>query len=150
MIKKILLVATLSVVFACGGKQVRKEKKGGEGGFPYNYSSWKRLNPQPIEREGLLRNLFANEVALHKDAHGKFTVGSVLVKEDTRTSVLAQPKVVVQVMTKVASGGRDGWIYQAFDGETEKELPPEKVDLDGCYYCHVQAKDKDFVFSDVR
>jgi hypothetical protein len=147
---KILFVAVLSLAFACGGKQVRKEERTGEGGFPFNYSSWKRLNPQPIQRDGLTRNLFANEVALHKGAQGKFALGSVLVKEDRRTSDSAQPKVVVQVMSKVASGGRDGWIYKAFDGETRKELPPDKMDIEGCYYCHVDAREKDFVFSDVK
>jgi len=150
MTYKVLCGAVLVLGLACGGKQVRKEEGTGDKAFPFNYLSWKRLNPQPIQREGLTRNIFANEVALHKGSQGKFAVGSVLVKEDRRSSELGQPKVVVQVMSKVASGGYEGWIYKAFDGETRKELPADKVDIEGCYYCHINAKEKDFVFSDVK
>ncbi len=152
-------VAVAGVAAACSRTEVRQAVPQGEQtGYPSGYASWKRLNPEPIIREGdrVARNLFANEAALHRDPSGVFPVGAVLVKEERALAPdpsgrLAPRDIVrVSVMFKVGRGQTDGWAFKAFDPATGQEFPRDRVDPDGCYFCHADARDRDYVFSDVR
>ncbi len=146
-------------VAACSRTEVRPSAPpAGEMNFPSGYASWKRLNPEPIVRESdkVVRNLFANEAALHRDAAGRFPVGAVLVKEERSLAADPAGRLVprdvfrVSVMFKVGRGQMDGWAFKAFDPSTGQEFPRDRVDPDGCYFCHADARDRDYVFSDVR
>ncbi len=146
-------------VVACSRAEVQQPPPpADETAFPSEYTSWKRLNADPIVREGdkVVRNLFANEVALHRDAAGRFPVGAVLVKEERSLAADPSGRLVprdlfrVSVMFKVGKGAMEGWAFKAFDPATGQELPRDRVDPDGCYFCHSDARDRDFVFSDVR
>lgn len=146
-------------VWACSKPQVQPESPPPtELSFPANYRSWKRLNPSPIirETEKIARDLYANEIALHRDQSGRFPVGSILVKEERELSEdvggRLQPKDVIRVsvMFKVGRGPTEGWAFKAFDPETRQEFPKDKVDPEGCYFCHTDARDNDYVFSEVK
>ncbi len=144
---------------ACSRAEVRQPAPpAGETDYPSGYASWKKINPEPIVREGdkVVRNLFANEAALHRDAAGRFPVGAVLVKEERSLAADPAGRLVprdvfrVSVMFKVGKGQMDGWAFKAFDPSTGQEFPRDRVDPDGCYFCHADARDSDYVFSDVR
>jgi hypothetical protein len=53
----------------------------------------------------------------------------------------------VSVMFKVGRGDTSGWAFKAFDPETRRELPRDRVDPDGCYFCHADRRDHDYVFT---
>lgn len=145
--------------YGCSRTEVRQpEAPSGELVFPSGYTSWKKINPQPIIRENdrVARDLFANETALHRDAFGHFPVGTILVKEERSLAADPSGRLVprdvfrISVMYKVGKGEMDGWAFKAFDPATGQEFPHDRVDPDGCYFCHADARDNDYVFSEVR
>jgi len=159
--RNVAAVIGLALIGACSRAEVASkgpDQAASETAFPSGYRSWKRLNPQPILREAdrVARDLFANEVALHRDAAGRFPVGSVLVKEERELTespggqLVPRDVVRVAVMFKVGKGEMEGWSFKAYDPATGREFPKDRVDPDGCYFCHSDARERDFVFSDVR
>lgn len=129
----------------------------GQTAFPAEYRSWRKLNSQPIIRdvEREARDLYANEIALTKQGNS-FPVGSILVKEEKNlrigTSGRLEPGDVmrISVMFKVGQGATTGWSFKAFDPNTREEIPRERVDPDGCYFCHADASARDYVFTEVK
>ncbi|MBP7126367.1 cytochrome P460 family protein [Myxococcota bacterium] len=153
------MVAVLGVA-GCSGPQVQPEAAADKGptSFPSSYADWVRLNQSPLMVEGArtARNLYANPTALSRErADGPFPLGSILVKEE-RTLVVdaqgqARPGEVfrVSVMFKVGQGQTSGWAFKAFDPATGREMPRDKVDPDGCYFCHADVAGQDYVFTRV-
>lgn len=128
----------------------------GETTFPAEYTSWKKVNPTTIlhESEKVALDLYANELAFRRGPDGSFPAGTVLVKEeralgpDPSGRLVPKDVLRVSVMFKVHKGETSGWVFKAFDPATRQELPRDKLDPDGCYYCHADARDRDYVFSD--
>jgi len=52
-------------------------------------------------------------------------------------------------MFKVGQGQTSGWAFKAFDPATGREMPRDKVDPDGCYFCHADVAGQDYVFTRV-
>jgi len=159
-IPPILRAAMVLGVVACSAPQVRPEAAADQGptAFPSSYSQWVRLNQAPLLVEGdrVARNLYANPTALSRErADSPFPLGTILVKEERSLVVDAQGQVRpgevfrVSVMFKVGQGQTSGWAFKAFDPVTRRELPRDKVDPDGCYFCHADAVNQDYVFTRV-
>lgn len=148
-------------LLCCGGSQVRPPTTTSDTGptaFPVGYTEWVKLNATPLMVEGSrsARNLYANPTALSREKRdAPFPLGSVLVKEERNLVVDAQgqarPGEVfrVSVMFKVGQGQASGWSFKAFDPATRKEMPRDKVDPDGCYFCHADVAAQDYVFTQV-
>jgi hypothetical protein len=151
--------ALLILATACSQTETRgpESTAGGQTAFPSEYRSWRKLNAAPIIRdaERQARDLYANETAFHKDG-GSFAVGSILVKEERGLQVdpggrLKPGDVIrVSVMFKVGQGATSGWSFKAFDPGTRQEVPRDRIDPDGCYYCHADASARDYVYSEVK
>jgi hypothetical protein len=152
-----VLALSTAAVLACSSSSSRPAAPAALTAFPGDYRSWKKLNRAPILREAEreARDLFANPVAFGKEGD-TFPVGSVLVKEER--ALQADPggqlrpgdATRLSVMFKVGQGSMTGWSFKAFDPATRKELPRERVDPDGCYFCHADASARDYVFSTVK
>jgi len=129
-----------------------------EGGFPEGYSQWKRINPALIirENERQARNIYVNEVALQRKHESDFPMGSILVKEERILSQDPSGQLVprdvfrVSVMFKSRMGEGSRWAFKAFDPQTMREMTLDQVDPEGCYFCHADAHERDYVFSDIR
>lgn len=149
----------LSLVAACSGGQSRSTSAGDDDatGFPRGYASWTKLNDGPLylEAEKSARNLFANPMALAHQGGSPFPLGAVLVKEERSLEADPQGRLRVgdvfrvSVMFKVGKGDTSGWAFKAFDPETRREFPRDRVDPDGCYFCHADAQARDYVFTKV-
>jgi len=148
------VLGSLVVLLACSGGRPSGESTGGSPDFPGEYRNWKKINASTIMREAEreARDLYANQVALGRKGK-EFPVGSVLVKEERMLAVSPSGQLRpgdvfrVSVMFKIGTGDMKGWKFAAFDPATQKELPRDRVDPDGCYFCHTDAEQNDYVFS---
>ncbi|NOZ02734.1 MAG: cytochrome P460 family protein [Deltaproteobacteria bacterium] len=158
LVMLLALMTTFPLVGCSGAGVSRSQREAENADFPSGYRKWKKINQAPIvrETERQARDIFANDVALRREPGKDFPVGSILVKEER---ILAQdpagqlvPRDVfrVSVMFKARMGEGSRWAFKAFDPSTKKEMSLDRVDPEGCYFCHVDAKDKDYVFSDIR
>jgi len=159
---RLLVIAFLTVsVCGCSGSQDRgAENRFDVSAWPEGYTTWTRLNDAPIylETERTARNLYVNATAQARSSGegGPFPVGSVLVKEERRLEANPQGRLRlgdifrVSVMFKVGKGETSGWAFKAFDPQNHKEFGRDRVDPDGCYFCHADASARDYVFSKVR
>jgi hypothetical protein len=144
------------LVAGCSGSARKADGVAGSTGYPEGYTGWRKLNRDPIVMEGdrTARHLFANEIALHGDQGSPaFPVGSILVKQehtlDADTGLPAEA-FRVSVMAKVDGAGGPRWVFKAYDPDSRREFPPDRVDPEGCYFCHVDAADRDYVFTSIR
>lgn len=156
----LLAVVVAASLPGCSGSQARKaETPSSPSGWPDGYTSWKKLNDEPIilDAEKAARNLFINNVALSRQGgdSSPFPVGSVLVKEERFLEANPQGRLRVgdvfrvSVMFKVGRGETSGWAFKAFDPENRREFPRDRVDPDGCYFCHADASARDYVFTKI-
>jgi len=153
----LLAVLVAAVLPSCSGSQSRGSVPSDGTEWPQNYTSWKRLNEAPIllESEKTARNILVNQVVLshRKDGSAAYPIGAVLVKEEMHLEADPQGRLRpgevfrVSVMFKVGRGDTSGWAFKAFDPKTKREFPRDRVDPDGCYFCHADAKAGDYVFS---
>jgi hypothetical protein len=152
-------LALLLFVSACSGGQSRSTPAGTDDGtgFPRGYAQWTKLNAAPLylESEKAARNLFANTTALAHRGGGPYPLGSVLVKEERSLEADPQGRLRVgdvfrvSLMVKVGKGDTSGWAFRAYDPETRREFPRDRVDPDGCYFCHADAQARDYVFTKI-
>ncbi len=163
LLAALLLVPTITTASLCGcsGPQDRRaENRAETSPWPEDYTTWTRLNDAPIflESERTARNLYVNATALARSGGdgASFPVGSILVKEEHRLVANPQGRLKVgdvfrvSVMFKVGRGETSGWAFKAFDPQTRREFPRDRVDPDGCYFCHADASARDYVFSRIR
>lgn len=157
--KRIFAVVSLGIILvlvgACSGAGVGRGG-GNQTAFPTGYKAWRKLNTEPVkhEAENSSRDIFANDVAVHRRGPS-FPIGSILVKEEhlltdeLSRNLSAGDVFRVSVMFKVGRGNTSGWSFKAFDPATGEEFSKDSVDPDGCYYCHVDAQERDYVFWNV-
>ncbi|MBM4395241.1 MAG: cytochrome P460 family protein [Deltaproteobacteria bacterium] len=144
----------LIALAGCSGGRARDDGRTDDTSFPSDYRAWKKLNAAIIIREAEreARDLYANPTAAGRKS-GSYPVGSVLVKEERMVSVdpggQLRPGDLfrVSVMYKIGTGDMSGWKFRAFDPATREELPRDRIDPDGCYFCHADARQNDYVFS---
>lgn len=157
------VLAVFACVVGCSQPAAKGDKPASpETAFPANYTAWKKVNASPIIREGeqQVRNLYANDVALSRSGPSPaFPIGSILVKEErqllneggkVRPGDVYRVSVMFKVGKRVGNEVMAGWSFKAFDPLTKQEFPKDRVDPDGCYFCHADAGQRDYVYSDVR
>jgi len=159
--RRLTVLLAAACLAGCSQAPTRKaENPSDTTNYPETYTSWAKLNDAPIflESEKTARNLYVNSTAL-ANAGGDgsaFPIGSVLVKEERFLEANPQGRLKVgdvyrvSVMFKVGRGETSGWAFKAFDPQTRKEFPRDRVDPDGCYFCHADASARDYVFTRVR
>ena len=132
--------------------------------FPSEYRKWATvksvlIGPQSpaFATEAGIHHIYANSKALEGYEAGTFPDGSILVYEllDTTEASGATSEGTlkrVDVMVKDSRGFEDqgGWNFARFrnGSRTDGTIPPEAKA--GCYRCHGQKKNHDFVFSEFR
>lgn len=106
---------------------------------------------------GGMHHIYANKKALAGyKARGKFADGAVItfdlfeaVAKDNAVAEGARKAVIVMQRDSKKFQATDGWGYQVFDPKTRKGALDAKAAAD-CHACHMQQKDKGFVFSALR
>ncbi|NMF91595.1 cytochrome P460 family protein [Aromatoleum petrolei] len=110
-----------------------------------------------FEAVGGMHHLYANKKALAGyKAGGKFADGAVItfdlfeaVAQDNAIAEGAHKAVLVMARDSRKFKATDGWGYQVFDPKTRKASLDAKAAAE-CHACHLQQKDKGFVFSALR
>jgi hypothetical protein len=150
----VLLVA---VGIACGGDA------GAPVPFPSEYRQWAVARSFLIGPEsrnfanlGGFHHYYANQKAMEGFRTGRFPEGSVVIDErlDTRQeggATYEGQRKYVAVMEKDATRypTTGGWGFDVFAGDNQTQGAAASVRA-GCFSCHRQRKDHDFVFSDFR
>ena len=131
--------------------------------YPVNYRNWDHVKSMLIGKGhplfdsfGGLHHIYANKAGREGYARGKFPDGATLVFDllsvaEADGAVTEGPRKVVGVMEKdrrrfAATGG---WGFEAFEGDTRKQLVGDKA-AEACFACHQAQESKDFVFSAYR
>ncbi|RME83241.1 MAG: hypothetical protein D6771_06045, partial [Zetaproteobacteria bacterium] len=125
--------------------------------LPPDYTSWHHaktlvLKPShPLAKDfGGIHHIYVNDRGW--DAYlkgGPMPQGSVLIfdlyeAEDSPDALAEGKRKFVGMMKKTGRGRFNGWRYEVFAGPN---LRPQHPDQAKCHACHMQAKDRDFVFS---
>jgi hypothetical protein len=124
---------------SCGGAAPEELKAGdpppSDPAFPEGFEQWPSTK-QPVvdEAAGEVRHLYHSPGA-RADAHGRFPVGTVLVKvhHDLGDRSLVTR---IDVRRRTDGGPYDGWTYESYDAASRKALP---VDAETCQLCHAAA-----------
>jgi hypothetical protein len=131
--------------------------------FPVDYRKWavaKSLVVGPEAKNfatvGGFHHYYANEKAVEGFRTGQFPDGSVVVDERLEArqeagTTLEGPKKYVAVMQKEALRYQTtgGWGFDVFVGEDRTQGASASVRA-GCFSCHTQRKEHDFLFSEFR
>lgn len=151
-----LLVSVLAgfVVFNPAGTDVP---------YPEGYRGWTHIKSMVLEKGhplyeafGGIHHIYANKTALAGyKAGNKFKDGSVIVFDlfeavSEGNAITEGKRKVVGVMVKNSKKYKEtgGWGFEGFAGDTRERVVKN---MEGeCFACHLQAKDKDFVFSEYR
>ena len=95
------ILSAAAAVPGCAGSSMSDPQVAADrADFPTGYRSWKKINRVPIirETERQARDIYANEVALHRSRGKDFPVGSILVKEE-RIMAQCSPRPVTADVT---------------------------------------------------
>ena len=131
--------------------------------YPDGYRLWGHVKSMtihkghPLESPFLgLHHIYANDRALAGLRDNRFEDGSVLVfdqlqSEDSGNASVEGERILIGVMVKDSQRfpETDGWGYEAWSGTSRTK----RLVNDGgasCHACHMQQKDRDFVFSQWR
>jgi hypothetical protein len=131
--------------------------------FPAEYRKWavaKSLVVGPENKNfatiGGFHHYYVNEKAMEGLRTGQFPDGSVVVDERLEArqeagTTFEGPKKYVAVMEKEATRYQStgGWGFEVFIAEDRTQGASASVRT-GCFSCHSQRKDHDFVFSEFR
>ncbi|MGB9665453.1 MAG: cytochrome P460 family protein [Ignavibacteria bacterium] len=137
--------------------------KGTDVPYPEGYRGWTHIKSMVLEKGhplyeafGGIHHIYANKTALAGYRAGnKFKDGSVIVFDlmeavSENNAITEGKRKVVGVMVKNSKKYKDtgGWGFEGFAGDTREGVV--KNMKGECFACHMQAKDKDFVFSEYR
>lgn len=135
--------------------------------YPAGFRGWQHVKSIVVGAEhptfakrGGIHHYYANEKAMEGYRTGKFPDGSVIVDEGIFTKdgeglakgiTLEGDRRRVEVMVKNSALYKDtgGWGFEAF----ERDERSGRLQASGraeCHTCHLQAKERDYVFSSVR
>jgi hypothetical protein len=131
--------------------------------YPEDYRGWYHIKSMVLEKGhplyeafGGIHHIYANKTALAGyKAGNKFKDGSVIVFDlfeaiSENNAITEGKRKVVGVMVKNSKKYKDtgGWGFEGFAGDTRDRVVKN---MEGeCFACHLQAKEKDFVFSEYR
>jgi hypothetical protein len=131
--------------------------------YPEGYRYWAHVKSMaihpghPLEDPFLgIHHVYANEKALEGLKTGRYADGAVLVFDQlefvTEDHASTEgDRVLVGVMVKDAQRFADtgGWGFEAWEGDSRQARLVEDGGA-GCYGCHTQKADRDYVFSEWR
>lgn len=128
--------------------------------YPEGYRNWTHIKTMILEKGhplyeafGGIHHIYANKKALEGYRAGnKFKDGSIIVFDlldvQAKDNAISEGnRKVVGVMFKDSKKFKNtgGWGFEAFAGDTKDRVVKN---MEGeCFACHMQVKDKDFVFS---
>lgn len=131
--------------------------------YPEGYRNWFHVKTMILEKGhplyeafGGIHHIYANKKALEGyKAGNKFKDGSIIIFDlleavSENNAVVEGKRKVVGVMVKDSKKYKStgGWGFEGFAGDTRNRVVKN---MEGeCYACHVQMKDKDYVFSEYR
>lgn len=131
--------------------------------YPEGYRGWTHIKSMVLEKGhplyeafGGIHHIYANKTALAGYKSGnKFKDGSVIVFDlfeavSENNAITEGKRKVVGVMVKNSKKYKNtgGWGFEGFAGDTRERVVKN---MEGeCFACHMQVKDKDFVFSEYR
>ena len=129
--------------------------------YPDGFRNWNHVKSMIINKGhplfdavGGMHHIYANKKAMAGYKAGKFANGSVIVFDlfeavDKDNAVSEGNRKAVVVMSKDAKKFKatDGWGYEVF---ADKKGTLDAKGQADCHACHIQQKDKDFVFSALR
>jgi uncharacterized SAM-binding protein YcdF (DUF218 family) len=132
--------------------------------YPSGYRQWAHvksalIGPQSpfFESFGGIHHIYANEKAMQGYRSGRFPDGSVIVFDllEARESAgvtTEGPRLRIGLMVKSSKRYAEtgGWGYEGFRGDSQTDRSLTTEGRKGCYNCHAQRKDNDFVFSAFR
>ena len=132
--------------------------------YPTGYRDWHHVKSMVINQGhplyqsfGGMHHLYANKQAVDGYKKGKFPDGAVIVfdlleAKSADNAVTEGARKVVGVMHKDVKKYKDtgGWGYEGFAKDSTTERAVGKNAATACHQCHIQQKDKDFVFSTLR
>ncbi|MCP5317916.1 MAG: cytochrome P460 family protein [Chromatiaceae bacterium] len=131
--------------------------------YPDGYRSWTHVKSMtihkghPLETPFLgIHHVYANERALHGLQSKHFADGAMLVfdqlqSEDAGAASVEGDRVLIGVMLKdnARFPQTNGWGYQAWPKDSRSQRLVDDGGL-SCHGCHIQQKDRDYVFSQWR
>jgi len=131
--------------------------------YPEDYRNWTHIKSMVLEKGhplyeafGGIHHIYANKKALEGYRAGnKFKDGSVIVFDlfeaiSDNNAIVEGKRKVVGVMIKDSKRFKTtgGWGFEGFAGDSRERVVKN---MEGeCYSCHLQMKEKDFVFSEYR
>ncbi len=131
--------------------------------YPEGYRNWTHIKSMVLEKGhplyeafGGIHHIYANKKALEGYRAGnKFKDGSVIVFDlfeaiSENNAIVEGKRKVVGVMIKDSKRFKTtgGWGFEGFAGDSRERVVKN---MEGeCYSCHLQMKEKDFVFSEYR
>jgi len=137
--------------------------QGADVPYPEGYRGWTHIKSMILEKGhplydafGGIHHVYANKTALAGyKAGNKFKDGSVIVFDlfeavSKDNAITEGNRKVVGVMVKNSKKYKNtgGWGFEGFAGDSRNRVVKN---MEGeCFACHMQAKEKDFVFSEYR
>ncbi|MFN4110641.1 MAG: cytochrome P460 family protein [Ignavibacteria bacterium] len=131
--------------------------------YPEGYRNWTHIKSMILEKGhplyeafGGIHHIYANKKALEGYRSGnKFKDGSIIVFDlleaiSDNNAIVEGNRKVVGVMIKDSKRFKTtgGWGFEGFAGDSRERVVKN---MEGeCYACHLQVKEKDFVFSEYR
>lgn len=131
--------------------------------YPEGYRNWTHIKTMILEKGhplyeafGGIHHIYANKKALDGYRSGnKFKDGSIIIFDlleavSENNAIVEGKRKVVGVMIKDSKKYKNtgGWGFEGFAGDSRDRVVKN---MEGeCFACHVQMKDKDYVFSEYR
>lgn len=157
---KVFLVASTLMLATATASAVQAQ---GTIDYPENYRSWYHVKSMVLYADHALadpfegiHHVYANDTALNGFGKGQFADGSVIVfdlfKSNEGGGALQEgDRKLTGVMVKDNKrfSKTAGWGFEAFAGDSKDQ----RLVTDGgagCFACHEQVKDSDYVFSQLR
>ena len=131
--------------------------------YPEGYRGWFHVKSMVLFKDHPLadpfegiHHVYANDQALTGLRSGKYPDGAVLAfdlfkVQEGGAALQEGPRKLLGVMVKntKAYEATGGWGFEGFAGDSKTERLVSDGGQ-GCFSCHVQVKDKDYVFSALR
>ena len=163
MIKRGTLIALATIGILTWGSSLYADPNNTVA-YPSGYRKWAHVKSALVgpaspsfARYGGLHHIYANEKAMEGYRTGQFEDGSVIVFDllEVRESagVTAEGSrrfidVIAKDSKRFAQTG--GWGFEEFKGDSQSERVLTSEAQTACFNCHLQKKDRGFVFSAFR
>lgn len=141
--------------------------------YPEGYRTWRHicsavLLPGPADApsrprdeknanpHGLIHHVYANDKALEGYRTGHFPEGAVLIAdwfvlEPKGRQLVQGPRKSINVMVRDARySTTGGWGFEDFDQDSRTTRNVATNAIQMCFQCHERAKNREYVFSEIR